>query len=441
MYARRIVITGLGAVTPIGNDVTTFWASLLAARSGVAAIRGFKTGEFPPAYAAEVKDFTPERTGLPRKKLKMMGRHAQLALAAAAEASAHAGLNDPGSRPADERIGVMFGVGMLNADVQELGHAFAAMREATQALEKEPGTTRSQFDMAAFCRSASAEMFPLWLLRHIPNMVSAHATIMLAARAPSNTITTGCVAAANALGEAARIIERGEADIMFVGGTDARVSPLGMLRYRGLGWLATRETSDPATVSAPFDRDAAGFINGEGAGVVVLEAHEHARARGARILAELACYGAGNDAYDSFHPHPEGRGLARAVAHCLEGTEKPLDEIGAVFAPAPSVPCFDRAIRVGLETVFHSHRMRPAVTATRSVVGHTHAASCALDVIAATKALNESVVPPTINLRHPIVDFDFVTDAPRRVAMESVLVAACGFGGQAAALMLRRCEG
>lgn len=446
MYARRIVITGLGAVTPIGNDVASFWSSLLAAHSGVATIKSFATGSFRPAYAAEVKEFSPERVGLPRKKLKIMGRQTQMALAAVSEALADAGLNDESSRPSAEGIGVIFGVGMLDADVDEIGRSAAAMREARQGSECEAAAVadsfrppKDSFDTAAFCRAAATEMFPLWLLRHIPNMVSAHVSIALDARGSSNTITTGCVAGANALGEAARIIARGEADIVFAGGTDARVSPLGMLRYRGLGWLATRCVSDPASVSAPFDRDAEGFVNGEGAGVIVLEAYEHAFARGARIYAEVISYSAGNDAYDPVRPHPEGRGLARAVARCADQSDAGFDDTCMVFAPATGVPSFDQAIAVALNATFQTRRTGPVVTATRSLVGHTHAASSALDVIAATKALNESVLPPTINLRRPIADFDFVKDSPRAVSAETALVAAYSFGGHAAALMLRRC--
>jgi 3-oxoacyl-[acyl-carrier-protein] synthase II len=415
----------------------------LEARSGIAAIKSFAIGEFRPSYAAEVKDFAPERAGLPRKKLKMMGRHAQMALAAVIEASADAALDDAAARPAAERIGVMFGVGMLNADSQELGRTFARMKGAMQeanASAENVAQLDAEADAVGFTRAALIEMSPLWLLRHIPNMVSAHATIALDARASSNTIMTGCAAAAHALGEAARVISRGEADVMFAGGADARISPLAMLRYRDLGWLATREAKNPETISAPFDHDAAGFVSGEGAGVLVLEAYEHARARGARIYAEVAGYGAANDAYDPLRPHTEGRGLARAIARCLASTDVTLDEKSAVFAPATALPAFDQAIATALATTFGARRLNPPVTATRSLIGHTHAASSALDVIAAARTLNESVIPPTINLHHPIIDFNFVKDAPRHQAVETALVTAYGFGGHAAALSLRRCE-
>jgi len=247
MFTRRIVVTGLGAVTPVGNDPSTFWQALLDGNSGVQSIGSLAARGARPSYAAEVKDLTPEAAGLPRKRLKMMGRQAQLAFAAVAHASADAGLLD--ERAVDHRrLGVILGVGMLNADVDELGRAFHAMAD---------GVSNRSFDMIAFGRLGGPQLFPLWLLRHIPNLAAAHASISLDAQGPSNTIATGCVAGANAIGEAARIIARGDADVILAGGTDARTTALAILRYRELGWLATREDVPPGAVSAPFDDSAA----------------------------------------------------------------------------------------------------------------------------------------------------------------------------------------
>lgn len=428
MFSKRIVITGLGAVTPIGNDVPQFWDALIAGRSGAAPLRGFSVNGSRPNYAAEVKDFAPERAGLPRKKLKMMGRQAQLAFAAVREACTDAGLTGE-DRPAVDpaRLGILLGVGMLNPDVADLGRVFYEVGRSCEA---------GNIDLALFERVAAAQLFPLWLLRHIPNLAAAHASIALDAQGPSNTIATGCVAGANAIGEAARLIARGEADVVIAGGTDARVSPLAMLRYRDLGWLATRGDIDPSTVSAPFDRSAAGFLNGEAAAVVVLESHEHAHGRGARVRAELLSYAAGNDAYDLLQPHPEGCGLQRAMSACLRGAAVAAPD--AVFAPAASVPAYDLAAAAALGRTFNGHR--PPVTATRSVVGHTHAASAAVDCVAAVKALEDGRLPATINLRQPIAELDFVKCCPRRAPVETALVGAYSFGGHAAAMLLRRTE-
>jgi 3-oxoacyl-[acyl-carrier-protein] synthase II len=316
---------------------------------------------------------------------------------------------------------------MLNADALELGRTCHTMAAEING---------KVFETSAFVRAAATELFPLWLLRHIPNLAAAHASIHLDAQGPSNTIATGCVAGANAIGEAARIIARGDADVMLAGGTDARVSPLGTLRYRDLGWLATRDDIEPAAISAPFDEDASGFVNGEGAAILVLESLEGARKRGARIYAELTSYAAANDAGDVLMPNPEGRALARAMRHCANRGEFGIEDIGAVFAPAPSVPGYDAAIASALTAVLNGHA-RPAVTALRSLLGHTHAASAAIDCVAAVKAIQTGAIPATANLRRPIAALPYVTGSTREEAISTVLVAAYGFGGHAAALAFR----
>ena len=426
MFAKRIVVTGVGAMTPVGQDAGTSWQSLLDGKSGVAPIAGFEAEGARPPYAAEVKDFAPERAGVPRRKLKMMGRQAQLAFAAAEQASADAGLTADGARTEPTRLGIILGVGMLNADAIELGRT-------CHAMTVELG---DNFETAAFVRAAASELFPLWLLRHIPNLAAAHASIHLDAQGPSNTIATGCVAGANAIGEAARLIARGEADVVLAGGSDARVSPLGTLRYRDLGWLATREDIEPEAVSAPFDAEASGFINGEGAGILVLESLERAQARGARIYAELLSYAAANDAGDVLQPSSDGRALARALKQCCDRGGIPIEDVSAVFAPAQSVPGYDSAIASALATVLNGHA-RPAVTALRSLLGHTHAASAAIDCVLAMKAIQSGAVPATANLRHPIASLPFVTGSAREQEVPTVLVGAYGFGGHAAALAFR----
>src|SRR5258708_26895076 len=428
MYKRRGVVTGLGAMTPVGNDASTFWPSVGDGRSGVRPIDRLVAAGARPSCAAEVSDLTPEAAGLPRKRLKMMGRQAQLAYAAVTQAWADAGLGDEGAVDG-RRFGIILGVGMLNADVDELGRAF----HATAA-----GSSDGSFDVAAFGRLGGPQLFPLWLLRHIPNLAAAHASISLDAQGPSNTIATGCVAGANAIGEAARLIARGDADVILAGGTDARTTALALLRYRELGWLATSEDVPPAAASAPFDDSATGFVSGEAAGIVVLESLEHAQRRGASIRAELAGYGAANDAHDVLAPHPEGRGFARALSLCLQRTGLTKDDVDVVFAPAASVPAFDRAIAFSLGRVLGGLASGPAITATPSVPGPTHAASIALDSIAAVRALQDSRVPATLNLHSPVADLPFVRGASRQAPITTAVVGAYGFGGHGAALAWRR---
>lgn len=428
MFNRRVVVTGLGVVTPVGGDTATFWAALVAGRSGAGPVMAYATPEPALSYAAEVKDFTPERAGLPRKRVKMMGRQAQLAFAAAAQAWQDAGLAGAGVPPG--RVGLILGVGMLNADVTELGRAFDAMTRAGASGESDP---------VSFGRVGAPELFPLWLLRHIPNLAAAHASIALDAQGPSNTIATGCVAGANAIGEAARLVARGDADVVLAGGTDARVTPLGTLRYRELGWLATRSGVDPVTVSAPFDEHACGFVSGEGAGILVLESLEHAQSRGARIDAELLAYAAANDGGDPLVPNPEGTALEHAIARCLVRAELTAEAVDAVFAPAPSVPTLDRATAAALSRVFGRSGSRAGITATRSLLGHTHAASSALDCVAAVRSLGDGRIPAIANLHRPVADLPFVRGGARAAAVRSAVVGAYGFGGHAATLVFGGC--
>jgi len=430
MFSRRVVVTGLGAVTPIGTDTATFWDGLIEGRSGAGPITAFEVTGCRPSYAAEVKGFTPDTAGVPKKRLKMMGRQAQLAFAAVGQAWADAGLAAAGLPPS--RIGLILGVGMLNADVTELGRAFHATARAA-------GPTTA-FDEVAFCRDGGPELFPLWLLRHIPNLSAAHASIALDAQGPSNTIATGCVAAANAVGEAVRLVARGEADVVLAGGTDARVSPLATLRYRDLGWLSTRDDVAPEAVSAPFDQEASGFVSGEGSGVLAIESLEHAQNRRAGIYAEILGYAAANDGADLLMPDRDGIALERATCRCLERSCVTERDIDVVFAPAPAVPALDRATAAALTRVFGDRRGGAAVTATRSLLGHTHAASAALDCVAAIKAINDSRIPATANLRRPIADLRFVTGDACRASVNKALVAAYGFGGHAASLALSRYE-
>jgi 3-oxoacyl-[acyl-carrier-protein] synthase II len=420
----RVVVTGVGAVTPIGNTACEFWDALVQGRSGVAPIAAFDAARARPSYAAEVKRFAAELAGVPQRKLKMMGRQAQLACAAVHDACTDAALVSPDLDC--RRIGIVLGVGMLNADVSELGRVVSAS-----------GMGAGPFDLPAFSRAAATQMFPLWLLRHIPNLAAAHASICLDAQGPSNTIATGCVAGANAIGEAYRIVRRGEADVVLAGGADARVSPLATLRYRDLGWLSTRDDVSPVEVSAPLDASASGFVNGEGAGIVVLESLEHARRRGARIRAELVGYAAANEAHDLLSPRGDGAALARAARHALDRACVLPSEVDVVFAPAASVPAFDRAVACGLVSTFGRQPSRATVTATRSLVGHTHAASAALDSVAAIMAIGSSQIPPTINVRRPIAALAIAADVARASTVSTALVGAYGFGGHAASLMWR----
>jgi 3-oxoacyl-[acyl-carrier-protein] synthase II len=427
---QRVVVTGTGAVTSVGHSTSQLWQALIEGRSGIAPIEAYPVGDARPGYAGEVKNFSPEDAGLPRKRLKMMGRQAQLAYVAAHEAAQVANLASV--LPDRTRLGIVLGVGMLNADVHELGRAFAAVESTNNAAD-----AGNDFDAAAFGRAAAGEMLPLWLLRHIPNLAAAYTAIALDLQGPSNTIVTGCAAGANAIGEAFRTIARGEADIMLAGGADARTCPLAMLRYRDLGWLATRGDLQPAEVSAPFDVSASGFVSAEGAAFVVLESLAHAQRRGVAIQAELVAYGAANDTCTLLGPHVDGRGLRRALTQCLTSAELSADAVDVLFAPASAVPAYDRAAARAIASTLSGARSHALVTATRGALGHAHAASAAIDCVAAVRSIADARVPITLNLREPIADLRFAT-AGERMPVSTAIVGAYGFGGHGAAIAWRR---
>ena len=419
---RRVVITGLGAITSLGNDMDTTWRAMLDGRSGAGPITAFPADGFEPGYAAEVKDFRPEQYVEKRKSLKMMGRNIQLALAAAQMSVADSGVLDSVDR---KRMGVLLGTGMLNADIAELGKAVRASRDAN-----------GEFDMSRFGDVGASNLFPLWLLRHIPNLVSSHIAILYEAQGPSSMVTTACTSGSQAIGEAARIIERGQAEVMLCGASDARIDLLSMVKYRKLGVLAT-DDRDPATASRPFDSEADGFVCGEGAAVLVLEEFEHARARNARIYAELVGVGLATDAYDFLRQHPEGRGLQLSMQRAMKDAQVSIDDIDYISPNGAAIPDFDLAETRAVKTVFGQRAKQVPMSAIRSMIGHTHAACGAIDAAVCVRAIADSCVPPTINLDNPAneCDLDYVPKTARQMSVKMALSNNFGFGGNSTSLL------
>ncbi|HZS47791.1 MAG TPA: beta-ketoacyl-[acyl-carrier-protein] synthase family protein [Blastocatellia bacterium] len=424
---RRVVVTGLGAITPLGNDLEKTWQGMLEGRSGVGPITAFPAENFKPGYAAEVKDFKPEQYVEKRKALKMMGRNIQLALAAAQMSVADSGVLESVDRT---RMGVLLGTGMLNADIAELGKAVRASRDEN-----------GEFDMSRFGEAGSSNLFPLWLLRHIPNLVSSHIAILYGAQGPSNIITTTCTSGAQAIGEAARIIERGQAQVMLAGASDARIDILSMVKYRKLG-IMTTDDRDPSTASRPFDSEANGFVCGEGAAVLVLEELDHAKARGAKVYAELVGIGLSTDAYDFIRQHPEGRGMQLSMKRAMKDAELNVDDIDYISPNGASIPDFDIAETRAVKAVFGERAKKVPMSAVRSMIGHTHAACGAIEAVVCVKAINESVVPPTVNLDRPAAecDLDYVPKTARQMPVNVALSNNFGFGGHSASLLFRGME-
>lgn len=423
---RRVVVTGMGAVTPVGIGVDTFWKSVLEGISGVDVIRAFDASAFPSRIGAEVKGFKGKDYVEKRKSLKLMGRNIQFGVASARMAAEDAGLGRGTVDPT--RLGVIMGAGIVNSNLFELSKAISDSLDVM-----------GNFDPRKFADDGIRHLFPLSLLKHLPNMVSAHISILHDCRGPSNTVVTACASGTQAVGEAMRTIARGEADVVLTGGADSRIEPLGLTGYCLLGALSKRN-DDPARASRPFERDRDGFIVGEGAAVLVLEELEHALARRASIYGEILGYGSAADSYRVTDLHPEGRGGVLAMKRALQDSGVSVDELDMVSAHGTSTLQNDRVETAALKEVLGEKAYSTPVSALKSMIGHTGAASGAVQLVATLKALQENVVPPTINYEtpDPECDLDYVPNVLRHLPLRTALSNSFGFGGQNAALIVRK---
>jgi 3-oxoacyl-[acyl-carrier-protein] synthase II len=378
--SREIVITGMGVVSPIGIGVEAFWESLCRRRSGVRRLDLLGGSDLVPPVGAEVTDFDPKRFVRPRKSLKVMSRDIQLGFAAADMACQQASLQ-PGAVDPD-RLGVVFGADMIACDLTELRPAYAKCM------------VDGRFDFARWGDSAMAEMFPLWMLKYLPNMPACHIGIAQDARGPNNSLTLGEASSLAAVAEAVRVLLRGQADVMIAGGTGCRICPT-MWAYRRLHCLSER-VDDPASVVRPFDADRDGMVYGEGAGAVVLEERGHAEARGAAILARIGGFAA------AFEPRrdgrePDGRAVRQSIEQVLQQSGLQAADIGYASAQGLSTPLDDRleaqAIRDTLGDV--------PVTAPKSYFGNLGAGGGAVELVASVLAFQHGEVPPVLNYDRP----------------------------------------
>jgi 3-oxoacyl-[acyl-carrier-protein] synthase II len=426
---RRVVVTGFGALAPNGNTAEAFWTATLAGKSGIARIASFDPTGFAVQVAGEVKDFDPARFVPNRKALKIMGRNIRLGVAASKMAMEHSGLVEAPPDPA--RFGVVMGAGLVPTDIEEVGQAILA------SLDEE-----GRFDLKRFGTSGQKTLFPLWLLKHLPNMVAAHISIFHHAQGPNNTIVTACSASTQAIGEAMRVIERGDADVMLTGGADSRIDPLSLVAYTLLGALSP--SPRPAEqVSRPFDRGRDGFVLGEGAACLVLEAEEHARARGATIYGECLGYGSAFDAFAVTQPEPEGRGAVQSMREALKDASLSPDDIDYISAHGTSTPLNDLMETVAVKRLFGERARHVPMSSIKSMIGHLIGAAGALEAVVAVLAIRDGVVPPTINYEHPdpACDLDYVPNKAREMRVRTVLSNSFGFGGQNASVVLREYAG
>jgi 3-oxoacyl-[acyl-carrier-protein] synthase II len=409
---RRVVVTGIGLVTPLGCGTERNWQALVAGRSGVGPITRFDASVVPARVAGEVRDFEPERF-IERKDLKKMDIFIQYAVGAALLAVDDAALPLPLADP--ERTGVIVGVGIGGINTVE---------ETYLALSTH-GVRR---------------VSPFLIPRIIPNMASGHIAMRFGARGPNYATTSACASGAHAVGEALVLIRDGRQDVMLAGGAEAPVCLLGVGGFSAMRALATNFNDEPERASRPFDAQRDGFVIAEGAGVLVLEELEHARRHGARIYAEVIGYGATCDAYHMTQPAPEGAGAAECMARALADADVAPTEIGYINAHGTGTPFNDQAETLGVKRVFGEHAARVAVSSTKSMTGHLLGAAGTVEAAYTVLALTRGMLPPTINLEQPdpACDLDYVPNQARRVEVETALSNSFGFGGTNAVLVFRR---
>jgi len=406
---KRVAVTGVGAVTPIGLDAGETWAGALAGRSGIDWISTFDTDGLPVRIAGEVRGFDPTQV-VSAKEARKLERNVLLGVAAGREALADAGLNgfDP------TRVGIVFG--------SAIGGVPGILEQADTLRERGP-----------------ARVSPNFLPNVLVDSVSGQLAISLGIKGPNYAVVSACATGSHAVGEAAEMIKRGAADAVLAGGTEACIIPLILAGFTAMRGLVV-EDEDPTRASRPFDATRAGFVMSEGAGALLLEEWESAERRGAEIYAEVLGYGASNDAHHMAQPEPEATGVAAMMATALEGAGVERERVGYINAHGTSTPLGDAAETKAIKDVFGDHARTLAVSSTKSVTGHTFGAAGAIEAIMCALALRDGKVPPTINYREPDpeCDLDYVPNEARDVQVDVALSNAMGLGGHNGCVLLGR---
>ena len=425
---RRVVVTGMGAITPVGRDVESTWSSLREGRGGVGPITLFDAATFATRIAAEVKGFDLADYRADADRWREHSRTSQFALAAATQAVAHAGLD--GADLDRSRFGVYLGSGEGQQDFGRF-------------VDLVHGSNRGgKVDTAAFTSRGVRTLHAVREDDQEPGKAAGHLASVFGARGANMTCQTACAASAQALGEACELIRRGELDVVLAGGAHSMIHPLGVTGFILLTAMSTRN-DDPARASRPFDRDRDGFVLGEGGGVLVLEALEHARARGATILGEVAGYGSTADAFRLTDSHDEGRGAVAAMREALEDAGLNPEDVDYINAHGTSTPSNDSIETLAIKRVFGDRARRLPISSTKSMTGHLVSAGGAVEAIASLLVIRDGVVPPTINLENPDpeCDLDYVPNQVREQPVDVVLSNSFGFGGQNTSLVFRRFAG
>jgi 3-oxoacyl-[acyl-carrier-protein] synthase II len=408
---KRVVVTGLGCVSPVGNTVEETWSALLAGKSGAAAITQFDASQHKTKFAAEVKGFDGVALFGVREARKM-DRFTQFAMAATLEALQ--GANFAVDESNRDRVGVLIGSG--------IGGIITLLDQAKVMRERGPDRI-------------SPFLIPMMISDSAAGMVAIH----LGARGPNMALATACASGSNAIGEAAEIIRRGTADVMIAGASEASIVALAMGGMNVMGALSTRN-EDPQKASRPFDKDRDGFLMGEGAGILILESLEHAQTRGAKILCEMNGYGTSDDAYHVSAPAENGAGAALSMQYALEDAGLEPVEIGHINAHGTSTPLNDKSETAAIKTVFGEQAYNVPISSTKSMTGHLLGASGALEAVVCAKVLQENVLPATINYEtpDPECDLDYLPNQTRKSTPDHIMSNSFGFGGHNATLVLSR---
>jgi 3-oxoacyl-[acyl-carrier-protein] synthase II len=407
----RVVVTGLGAVTPVGNSVAEYWRAICEGRSGVGPITRFDPKRLDARIAAEVKGFDPLKV-IEKKELKKLDLFIQYALAAGVEAVEDAKVDFSQVDPT--RAGALVGSG--------IGGILSILEWHRVLLEKGPG-----------------RISPFFIPSLIVNMASGQLSIRYKLKGPNSSVVTACATGNHAIGDAFRIIQRGDADLMVAGGSEAIIDELPLGGFAQMKALSTRN-DEPARASRPFDADRDGFVAGEGAGIVVLENAEHARQRGAHIYAEVVGYGMTADAYHMTAPDPDGDGAVRAMAAALKDGGLRPEDVGYINAHGTSTPYNDKTETLAIKQLFGAHAHRLAVSSTKSMTGHLLGAAGGIEAVATVLALQHGILPPTVNYEtpDPECDLDYVPNVARKAEVETAISNGFGFGGTNATLAFRR---
>ena len=423
---RRVVITGIGCITPMGTEVSKVWDGLKQGASGVGYTSIFDASRFPTRISAEVRDWDISQAGEDPQAWKLRGRHSHFAAGAAKKAVLDAGILDLATLD-PTRFGVYLGSGEGQQDFQ----CFARMM--TKAM------VSGQFDLALFTKAGMEWLNPTVELEQEPNMPAGHLAAMFGAEGPNANCLTACAASSQAIGEAVEIIRRGEADAMLSGGTHSMIHPFGVTGFNLLTALSTNN-DHPTEASRPFDRDRDGFVLGEGAAMVILEELEHAKRRGAQIYGEVTGYGSTADAYRITDTHPEGRGATRCITLAMQDAQLAPQDIHYINAHGTSTSVNDKVESLAIKNALGSHAYQVGVSSTKSMMGHLIAAAGATELIVCLMAIRDNVLPPTINYHHPDpeCDLDYIPNTARQTRCDHALSNSFGFGGQNISLIVSR---